>query len=276
MTDLHAAAKRCLDAADPSEKLRLTQETWQAFLAGELRADPASPPPEPIGAPGRPAKPQLVNARQVPQRGLGSAEGRAALVHAVAHIEFNAINLAWDAVYRYRGKPDAYYRDWASCAHDEARHFALLSGRLEELGHAYGDFDAHDGLWAMAEKTAHHDTARMALVPRVLEARGLDVTPGMIERLRHLGDDDTVAILEVILREEVAHVAAGTRWYRHCCERDGIEPVETFFELLRDYMGVSLRGPFNLPARREAGFDERELDRLVALAVQEGEQQRRA
>jgi len=268
MTDLHAAAKRCLDATDPAEKLRLTHETWQAFLAGELCADPTSPPPEPITAPGRPAKPQLVNARQVPQRGLGSAEGRAALVHAVAHIEFNAINLAWDAVYRYRGKPAAYYRDWASCANDEARHFAMLSGRLAELGHAYGDFDAHDGLWAMAEKTAHHDTARMALVPRVLEARGLDVTPGMIERLRHLGDTGTVAILEVILREEVAHVAAGTRWYQHCCERDGIDPVDTFFALLREYMGVSLRGPFNRPARIEAGFVEAELDRLAGLALE--------
>lgn len=268
MTDLHAAAKRCLDATDLAEKLHLTHETWQAFLAGELRADPASPPPEPITAPGRPTKPQLVNARQVPQRGLGSTEGRAALVHAVAHIEFNAINLAWDAVYRYRGKPQAYYRDWASCANDEARHFAMLSGRLTELGHAYGDFDAHDGLWAMAEKTAHHDTARMALVPRVLEARGLDVTPGMIERLRHLGDTGTVAILEVILREEVAHVAAGTRWYHHCCERDGVDPVDTFFALLREYMGVSLRGPFNLPARREAGFVEEELDRLTMLALE--------
>jgi len=268
MTDLHAAAKRCLEATDPAEKLRLTHATWQAWLAGELRADPVSPPPEPIAAPGRPAKPQLVNARQVPQRGLGSAEGRAALVHAVAHIEFNAINLAWDAVYRYRGKPDAYYRDWASCANDEARHFAMLAGRLAELGHAYGDFDAHDGLWAMAEKTASHDTARMALVPRVLEARGLDVTPGMIERLRHLGDTRTVAILEVILREEVAHVAAGTRWYHDCCERDGLDPVATFFELLRDYMGVSLRGPFNRPARREAGFVEEELDRLTVLALE--------
>ena len=267
MTDLHAAAKACLDATDPSEKLRLTHATWQAFLAGELCPDPSSPPADPIGPPGRPTRPRLVNARQVPQRGLGSAEGRAALVHAVAHIEFNAINLAWDAVYRYRGKPDAYYRDWASCAHDEARHFAMLSTRLAELGHAYGDFDAHDGLWAMAEKTAHHDTARMALVPRVLEARGLDVTPGMIERLRHLGDTGTVAILEVILREEVAHVAAGTRWYRHCCERDGVEPVETFFALLHQYMGVSLRGPFNLPARREAGFVEDELDRLLELAL---------
>ena len=266
MNDLHAAARRCLDASEPAEKLRLTRETWQAFLAGDLHADPAAVSPEPVGPPGRPAKPRLVNARQLPQRGLGSDEGRAALVHAVAHIEFNAINLAWDAVYRFRDKPEAYYRDWASCANDEARHFAMLSERLGELGHAYGDFDAHDGLWAMAEKTADYDTARMALVPRVLEARGLDVTPGMIERLNHLGDARTAAILAVILREEVAHVAAGTRWYLDCCRRDGIEPVETFFALLREYMGVSLRGPFNRPARIEAGFVEAELDRLAALA----------
>jgi len=266
MTDLHAAARRCLAATDPAEKLRLTHAAWQALQAGQLRPAPDSPAPEPIGEPGRPDRPRLVSARQVPQRGLGSDEGRAALVHAIAHIEFNAINLAWDAVYRFRGKPDTYYLDWASCANDEARHFALLTGRLAELGHAYGDFDAHDGLWEMAAKTAHHDTARMALVPRVLEARGLDVTPGMIERLRSVGDTRTVAILEVILREEVAHVAAGTRWYRHCCERDGVDPIDTFFELLRDYMGASLRGPFNRPARIEAGFVERELDRLAALA----------
>jgi uncharacterized ferritin-like protein (DUF455 family) len=265
MTDLHTAAKACLDASAPDEKLRLTHATWQAFGRGELRADAAAPPPVPIGPPGRPAKPRLVDARQLPPRGLGSAEGRAALVHSVAHIEFNAINLAWDAVYRFRGMPADYYRDWASCAHDEARHFALLSERLAELDHAYGDFDAHDGLWEMAAKTAGSDTARMALVPRVLEARGLDVTPGMIERLRGLGDERTVAILEVILREEVAHVAAGTRWYRHCCERDGLDPIETFFALLRDYMGVSLRGPFNRPARLQAGFVEAELDRLAAL-----------
>jgi uncharacterized ferritin-like protein (DUF455 family) len=267
MNDLHAAAKRCLDATETDEKLRLTHATWQALLAGELLADPASPSPVAMDAPGRPAKPRLVSARQVPQRGLGSEEGRAALVHAVAHIEFNAINLAWDAVYRFRDKPAAYYRDWASCANDEARHFALLSERLAEMGHVYGDFDAHNGLWEMAEKTAHHDTARMALVPRVLEARGLDVTPGMIDRLRGLGDLRTVEILQVILREEVAHVAAGTRWYRHCCERDGVDPIDAFFELLRDYMGASLRGPFNRPARLEAGFVEAELDRLAALAA---------
>ena len=265
MTDLHTAAKHCLDASDPAEKLRLTHAAWAALQAGELHPDHASPAPAPMGAPGRPKRPQLVPQRQVPHRGLGTPEGRAALVHAVAHIEFNAINLAWDAVYRFRGMPADYYRDWASCAKDEARHFALLADRLAELGYAYGDFDAHNGLWEMAEKTAHHDTARMALVPRVLEARGLDVTPGMIERLRAVGDVRTIAILRIILREEVAHVAAGTRWFRWCCERDGLEPREAFLDLLRDYMGRNLRGPFNRPARLEAGFDEEELVREKEL-----------
>jgi len=266
VADLHLAAKRCLDASTPADKLRLTRETWAAVAVGGLHADPASPPAAPIGAPGRPDKPTLVDARALPRRGLGSAQGRAALVHAIAHIEFNAINLAWDAVYRFRGMPEAYYRDWASCANDEARHYGLLAARLGELGYAYGDFDAHDGLWEMAAKTAAHDTARMALVPRVLEARGLDVTPGMIARLRQAGDDRTVAILELILREEVAHVAAGTHWYHHCCARDGLDPAATFFDLIRDYMGVELRGPFNLPARRQAGFTAAELERLLALA----------
>ncbi|MFK2898920.1 ferritin-like domain-containing protein [Dyella jejuensis] len=267
MNDLHAAARRCLDACDPAEKLQLTRATWNALQSGHLAPDPSSPAPTPIGDPGRPARPRLVAQRQVPRRGLGTPEGRAALVHAVAHIEFNAINLAWDAVYRFRGMPAAYYRDWASCANDEARHFALLSDRLAELGHAYGDFDAHNGLWEMAGKTAHHDTARMALVPRVLEARGLDVTPGMIERLRAVGDERTIAILEVILREEVAHVAAGTRWFRWCCERDGLDSREAFLDLLREYMGCNLRGPFNRPARLQAGFDDEELNRLAILAV---------
>lgn len=267
MSDLHTAAKACLHAADPAEKLRLTWATWQACERGELHPDVDAPAPEPIAAPGRPARPELVSAREVPHRGLGSAEGRAALVHAIAHIEFNAINLAWDAAYRFRGMPVAYYRDWASCANDEARHFALLTARLAELGHAYGDFPAHNGLWEMAEKTAHSDTARMALVPRVLEARGLDVTPGMIERLRQAGDERTVAAFEVILAEEVAHVAAGTRWFRWCCGRDGVDPFDTFFELLHTYAGARMRGPFNRPARLDAGFIDAELDRLAAMAI---------
>jgi uncharacterized ferritin-like protein (DUF455 family) len=264
MNDLHTAAKACLDCADPAEKLRLTHETWAAVQAGTLTIDSFAPPPEPIGEPGRPERPHLVHPRELPQRGLGIEEGRIALIHAVAHIEFNAINLAWDAVYRFRGMPVDFYRDWASVANDEARHFALLSKRLAELGHAYGDFDAHNGLWDMTVKTAHSDTARMALVPRVLEARGLDVTPGMIERLQRAGDTATVAVLQVILREEVAHVAFGSRWFRWCCERDGLEPLATFRKLLGKYMGHTLRGPFNLAARREAGFNEAELEALEA------------
>src|SRR5262249_40582494 len=159
---------------------------------------------------------------------------------------FNAINLAWDAVYRFRGMPVQYYADWVGVAADEARHFALLEARLHELGYVYGDFDAHDGLWEMAVKTSAWCLARMALVPRVLEARGLDVTPGMIERLRGAGDDATVAILELILREEVAHVAAGSRWFAWCCAREGRDPDTTFAELIAAHSRGALRGPFNV------------------------------
>jgi len=198
--NLFACAERCLDCATIPEKLSLTDAVARAFEAGALDVD-STDPPKPIGPPGRPARPRLVAPRQVPHRGLGTVLGRAALVHAVAHIEFNAVNLAWDAVYRFRGMPVDYYRDWIGVAADEARHFRLLEARLAELGYRYGDFDAHDGLWEMAVKTANSCLERMALVPRVLEARGLDVTPGMIERLRGAGDPATVRILELILRD---------------------------------------------------------------------------
>lgn len=265
--NLFDAAARCLGCADVARKLELTRATAQAILAGELRTDAGARPPSPIGEPGRPERPRLVSPRDLAQRGLGSAGGRAALVHAVAHIEFNAINLAWDAVYRFRGMPDDYYRDWARVADDEARHHALLAARLAELGHRYGDFDAHDGLWDMAVRTADSCLARMALVPRVLEARGLDVTPGMIARLRAVGDEATAAILEVILREEVAHVAAGSRWYAWCCEREGLDPQAMFRRLLDEHMRGSLRGPFNVEARLRAGFTPAELAGLDDLAA---------
>ena len=264
MSGLFEAAKRCIECAEPETKIALTRETFDALRGGHLSLDGDSLQPNPIGPPGRPAKPRLVMPREVPQRGLGTDEGRAALVHAVAHIEFNAINLAWDAVYRFRGMPDDYYRDWVSVAHDESRHFTLLSARLAQLGHAYGDFDAHNGLWEMAVKTSDSCLARMALVPRVLEARGLDVTPGMITRLRSVGDDTTADVLEVILREEVPHVAAGTRWFRFCCEREGRDPDATFHALLAEFIPTGLRGPFNLDARRAAGFAEAELTRLAS------------
>ena len=235
-------------------------------MRGELGIPADAPPPQPIRMPGRPPCPRLVPARELPQRGLGSVEGRAAFVHAIAHIEFNAIDLAWDAVYRFRGMPPKFYADWASVANDESRHFVLLRDRLRELGHDYGDFDAHNGLWEMAEKTAHDGLARMALVPRVLEARGLDVTPGMIAKLRNLGDGASVEILELILEEEVAHVAAGSHWYRWYCERASVEPHSTFRELLAKYAGPVLRGPFNHQARLLAGFDAEEIAALEQLS----------
>ena len=264
---LFDAARECLHAASPDEKLALTFATADAFARGGLATPDDAPSPEPIGMPGRPARPRLVHPRELPKRGMGSPQGRAAFVHSIAHIEFNAIDLAWDAVYRFRGLPGAYYADWVGVAHDEARHFRMLRERLRQFGHEYGDFDAHNGLWEMAEKTAHDGLARMALVPRVLEARGLDVTPAMILKLRALGDDATADILELILREEVAHVAAGSRWFRWHCERAGAEPRVRFRELLDDYARGSLRGPFNHAARRDAGFDDEEIALLEASAT---------
>jgi len=259
--DLREAAKGCFTCTDPRRKCELTAQTFAALRDGKLVAPVSGAPAIVIETPGRPERPNRVPPRDVPQRGLGSVEGRAALVHAVAHIEFNAINLAWDAVLRFAGMPEDYYQDWAGVAADEARHFGMLAQRLEELGHVYGDFDAHNGLWEMAEKTAHDGLARMALVPRVLEARGLDVTPAMIVKLRALGDEATATILETILREEVAHVAAGSRWFRWYCAREGADPCSRFRELLDDYARGSLRGPFNRQARLAAGFDTEEISR---------------
>src|SRR5690348_12252326 len=263
--DLREAAKGCFTCTDPRRKCELTAQTFAALRDGKLVAPDSGALAIAIETPGRPERPKLVPPRDVPQRGLGSVDGRAALAHAVAHIEFNAINLAWDAVLRFADMPEDYYRDWVAVAADEARHFRMLSRRLEELGHAYGDFDAHNGLWEMAVKTSDSCLARMALVPRVLEARGLDVTPGMIARLRSVGDDATADILEIILREEVPHVAAGTRRFRFCCEHEACDPDTAFAELLREYIPAGLRGPFNLDARRAAGFGEAELAGLAGI-----------
>lgn len=239
-------------ATDPADKCRRVDALFQAKVL------PPWPSPGPGRVPGRPERPIRVAPSAVPNRGIGSVQGRAALVHAVAHIEFNAINLALDAADRFSGLPEDYYRDWISVAHDESRHFRLLEARLHQLGHEYGDFAAHDGLWDAAEKTAHDPLLRMALVPRVLEARGLDVTPGMIRRLKIVGDSDTAAILELILQEEVRHVAIGTHWFRFFCADRGLEPAETFRGLLVEH-GVKLHPPLNLEARAAAGFLDLEL-----------------
>lgn len=262
MDSIFNAAHRCLRAASPDDKVALTFATAEAFARDELVRDDSASAPEPIRMPGRPERPKLVPSRELPKRGFGSNEGRAAFIHSIAHIEFNAIDLAWDAVYRFRDMPPEFYADWVSVANDEARHFAMLRKRLNEFDRDYGDFDAHNGLWEMAEKTAHSGLERMALVPRVLEARGLDVTPGMIVKLRQLGDGTTADILDIILREEVGHVAAGSRWYRWCCEREGVDPEPTFRRLLIEYGRGVLYGPFNLEARSAAGFSDEELTSL--------------
>jgi uncharacterized ferritin-like protein (DUF455 family) len=193
--------------------------------------------------------------------------GRAALLHAVAHIEFNAINLALDACWRFAGCPADYYRDWLRVASEEALHFTLLRDHLRSLGHDYGDFDAHDGLWAMAERTRHDLVARMALVPRTLEARGLDATPPMQARLRKADDLQAVAILDIILRDEIGHVAIGNRWYAWACRQQGLDPLAHYAVLAREHRAPRAQPPFNLEARRSAGFTAAELQALQAGAA---------
>lgn len=253
---------RCLELSSPEEKCSAVTRLARAVERGEFEFDPHTPV-TPIGDVGRPVKPELVEPSKVPRRRLGSETGRAALVHAICHIEFNAINLALDAVYRFRDMPRQFYLDWMSVAVDEARHFQLLSERLQAMGYSYGDFPAHNGLWQMARRTADDCLKRMALVPRVLEARGLDVTPGMIGRLKAVNDTDTVKILEVILEEEVRHVEIGSHWFRICCDQRGVDPEPTFLALLKEYFGASIRGPFNIPARMQAGFTQREMDAIA-------------
>ena len=225
---------------------------------------------EPAGLPGRPALPVLVAHLKVPKRSPFTREGLGALLHAVAHIEFNAINLALDAVWRFAGMPRQYYLDWMQVAFEESTHFNLLSEHLRSMGFAYGDFPAHTGLWDMTHKTRHDITARMALVPRTLEARGLDATPPMQAKLRRVGTPDAlraVEILDVILRDEVGHVAIGNHWYRWLCERDGIDPVAHYAVLTQRYEAPRLRPPFNAEARRRAGFSDAEMALLQAGRV---------
>jgi len=264
MVSIFKHTARCLAISSPEEKCSAVTDLWMAVQIGDFEFDPHTPV-APIGAAGHPNRPELVEPSKVRRRRLGSEAGRAALVHAITHIEFNAINLALDAVYRFRDMPQQFYIDWMSVAADEARHFELLSTRLQSLGFSYGDFPAHNGLWEMAQRTADDCLKRMALVPRVLEARGLDVTPGMIERLKTVGDDETVRILRIILDEEVRHVEIGSYWFHNCCDQRGLESESTFLELLKEYFSGSLRGPFNIPARMKAGFTQREMDAISAI-----------
>ncbi|MBK7281133.1 ferritin-like domain-containing protein [Candidatus Aalborgicola defluviihabitans] len=220
------------------------------------------------GPPGRPPRPELVQPQDVPRRSPFTLEGHCALVHAIAHIEFNAINLALDAVWRFADMPAPYYLDWLRVAQEEAKHFTLLHNHLRTLGHDYGDFMAHDGLWNLCEATRHDVVARMALVPRTLEARGLDATPIIQAKLRKVGTPHAlaaVAILDIILEEEVGHVAIGNHWYHWLCQRDQLDPLAFYRQVAEQHGAPRPKPPFNLSARRLAGFSDAELAALPTV-----------
>ncbi len=257
--DLRARALQVLCEPDPAAKVALARALAEQAATLAIAAQ-APEPAHPV--PGRPAAPQLIHPARVPRRSPFKPEGLAALLHAIAHIEFNAINLAADCAWRFDGMPEDFHLDWVRIAGEEAYHFSLLQDLLRGMGHGYGDFDAHDGLWAMCEKTAGDIVARLALVPRTLEARGLDATPLIQDKLRRVDSPHArraVEVLDIILRDEIGHVAAGNHWYRWICARRGLDPLAQYPVLVQRYAAPKLHPPFNGEARRLAGFSEEEL-----------------
>ena len=265
--ELRHGALAAFTLADPVAKVSAVQQLWAQRAELTIEPDCDLPPPS---QPGRPQRPALILPKDVPRRSPFTPEGHASLIHSIAHIEFNAINLALDAAWRFANMPADYYRDWLRVAFEESQHFTLLTDHLATLNHAYGDFPAHDGLWTMAENTRHDVVARMALVPRTLEARGLDATPIIQAKLRKVASVaalQAVNILDTILREEVGHVAIGNHWYHWLCARDGLDSAHFHTQAGRLYGGPSLKPPFNLAARKQAGFTQEELDALPTIAA---------
>lgn len=257
MHTLRNAARRPWAQSDPHLK---AQSTLALDLSLPVGADEVLSAP--AAGPGRPARPVLVPHTELRAKSMATPEGRAMLVHAIAHIELNAIDLALDVVWRFAGMPEAFYTDWVRIAQEEAKHFGLLRQHLLDMGFDYGDFPAHNTLWEMAERTQEDLLARIGIVPRTLEARGLDASPGVKNKLVSVGDHRAGEILDIILAEEIGHVAAGNRWYRHLCQQRGLDPVSTYAALIAQYDAPKLRPPFNLAARRLAGFEEAELQAL--------------
>jgi uncharacterized ferritin-like protein (DUF455 family) len=247
------------DAARKAAGVRLLARAWSS---DKIKLDAHASLTMRKAIPGTPDKPELVSPLLVKRRAMNTLEGRAILIHALAHIEFNAINLALDAIWRFTDMPREYYADWLQVADEEALHFSLLTGHLQEQGYAYGDFPAHNSLWEMAARTQHDILARIALVPRTMEARGLDATPQVRAKFAQAKDMAAATILDIILRDEIGHVAIGNRWYNWLCEQRGLEPVTTYARLATEYRAPVMRGPFNLEARRAAGFSEQELAAL--------------
>lgn len=253
----------CLERNAVAEKISAVRELNDLWLSGQLKLQSQNEIKRVI-VPGRPDQPELVHPRDVPKRGFNSVAAQIRLVHAISHIEFNAINLALDAVYRFRDMPEQYYTDWLNIAVEEALHFSLLEKYLHSKESFYGAYDSHNGLWEMAVKTDHDVMIRMALVPRVLEARGLDVTPGMIKKFESIEEHELVDILNIIQRDEIGHVERGNYWFNTLCKQRSLKPSETFHQLLDEYMEESLFGSLNEEARIAAGFTKQELIELAA------------
>jgi uncharacterized ferritin-like protein (DUF455 family) len=222
--------------------------------------------PHNLVLPGRPKKPELIPPLQVPKRKMDSVEGRASLLHSLAHIEFNAMNLALDAIWRFPDMPQEFYEDWLKVAKEESYHFSLVNEHMQSFGFSYGDFPAHNSLWEMVERTTDSVIARMALVPRTMEARGLDAVPGIRDRFKQIKDVKAVEILEIILHDEIGHVFIGNRWFNFLCGNAGLSPITAYRELAQKYHAPTLRGPFNFEARQQAGFTTEELDLLESLS----------
>ena len=261
MQNLYPLVQTALCETNPIKKAALTLDIYAQFVSDSLQIDQSETVVD-IPIAGRPEKPILVAVNQVEKRKLTTPEGYAAMLHAICHIEFNAINLALDAAYRFRTLPEQFTADWLRVAKEEAEHFTLMRARLLAHHFDYGDFSAHGHLWDMAYKTAFDSLLRMALVPRVLEARGLDVTPAIRAKVEQRGDLATCEVLDIIYRDEVGHVQIGNHWYRYLCEQRGLEPMALFRELLRRYDMFIFRGYVNLEARERAGFSSFEMQML--------------
>ncbi len=262
-TELRALALQWVGEIDASRKAKGAIGMATSWQAGDLTLNTRQLLVARLPIPGRPAVPELISPKFVKHRSMLTVEGRAAMIHALTHIEFNAINLALDAIWRFADMPAAYYVDWLQVAGEEALHYSLLAAHLQTLGYQYGDFPAHNSMWEMADKTSDDILARMALVPRTLEARGLDATPRTRNKLAQAGDHSAAAILDIILRDEIGHVAIGNHWYKMLCDERGFDPVTAYASLTIRYNAPVLKGPFNLPARRAAGFSEIELTALM-------------
>lgn len=260
--ELRSLALQWLAESKPTRKTKGVGELTQAWENKQLDLESNLAIAANLSIPGQPAKPALVSPLLVKRRTMNTIEGRAVLIHALAHIEFNAINLALDVIWRFAGMPAAFYADWLKVANEEAMHFSLLAAHLESQGYAYGDFPAHNSLWEMAAKTENDLLARIALVPRTMEARGLDATPAVRAKLAQAGDIKAAEILDIILHDEIGHVAVGNRWFAYLCEQRGLNPITTYADLAKQYSAPTLRGPFNIEARRAAGFTELELAAL--------------